>query len=170
MIFVATDISQKLRSALELAVVAATVMLLVALALRSYETTIVRGQLAEAFFLTSTVRADMMVYRAQHGHWPENEAELHSSTLSQEENIGTYADHMTLHESGALSTIFGGEDTVLQLHGRQLTMRPLVVPGHPGSPVSSACAAFRPPDGLVASGPDNTNIETTHLPASCRDY
>ena len=169
-IFIATDISQKLRSALEFGAVISIVMLLTILALKNYETIIVRAQLSEAFNLTSTVRAEMIVYRAQHGHWPNTAAELHNPTLSQEKNLGQFVDHMTLNEDGSLSTFFGGTDSASLLSGRQLTMRPMLVTGNPGSPVFWACSGYSAPDGVSPSGPDKTDIDLVHLPASCRDY
>lgn len=167
---VATDLSQKLRSTLELGAVVSIIMLLTALALRNFETFIIRTQLSEAFSLTSTVRGEMVVYRAQHGYWPKTEAVLHNSTLGEENGLGKYVDHMALNENGSFSTFFGGTHTASHLSGRQLTMRPMLVSGSPGSPVVWACAGYGAPQGMVPSGPDKTDIDTAHLPASCRDY
>ncbi len=168
--FIATDIGQKLRSALDFGAVISIIMLLTALALKNYETNIVRAQLSEAFMMTSTVKAEMVVYRAEHGDWPKTEAELNNSTLSKEKDLGQFVDHMTLNENGSISTFFGGSDTASVLSGRQLTMRPMLVSGSPGSPVVWACSSYSAPDGFMPSGPDKTDIEIAHLPASCRDY
>jgi len=145
-------------------------MLLTALALNNYETNIIRVQLSEVFHLTSTVRAEMVVYRAQHGHWPKTAAELYNPTLNQEKDLGKFVGHMTLNENGSLSTFFGGSAAAPLLSGRQLTMRPMLVTGSPGSPIFWACAGYSAPQGFTPSGPDRTDIETAYLPASCRDY
>jgi len=167
---VATDFSQKFRSTLELGAVVSIIMLLTALALKNFETTIIRTQLSEAFSLASTVRGEMVVYRAQHGYWPKTEAALHNSTLSEENGLGKYVERMALNENGSFSTFFGGTNTVSHLSGRQLTMRPMLVSGSPGSPVVWACAGYGVPQGMVAGGPDKTDIDIAYLPASCRDY
>lgn len=169
-IFIATDISQRLRSALEFGAVISIILLLTTLALKNFEASIIRSQLSEAFQLTSTVKAEMVIYRAQRGHWPETGTELHDSTLSQEKDVGKFVDHMILNENGSLSIFFGGSDSASPLEGRQLTMRPMLVSGSPGSPVFWACAGYRAPDGAIPSGPDKTDIEKAYLPSVCRDY
>lgn len=169
-ILIATDISRKLRSSLEFGVVISIVMFLTAFAIRNYEANILRVQLTEAFSLTSTVKTEMVVYRAQHGHWPKAEAELHNSALSQEKDLGKFVDHMTLNENGSLSTFFGNSNSASPLRGRQLTMRPMLVSGSPGSPVFWACSGYSAPDGVTPGGPDKTDIAMAYLPSSCRDY
>lgn len=169
-IFVATDLSQKLRSTLEFGAVVAIVMLLTVLAVRNYETFVVRSQLSEALTLTSTVKAEMVAFRAYHGRWPRTETEFHDPTMRQESSIGKFVDHIALGEGGSLSAVFGNKNAASALSGRQLTIRPMLVSSSPGSPVFWACAKYNAPVGFTASGPDETDIEISNLPFACRGH
>jgi len=167
---IASDTSQKLRSALEFGVVIAVVMLLMAFAMQSYETSTIRAQISEAFSLTAGTRAEMIIYRAHHGQWPESKADLQNSTLSEEYALGTYVDHLELHDGGSLSAIFDNESSASSIVGRQLTLRPMTVSSSPGSPIVWACAGYSASEDMAPDGPDKTDIDATHLPSICRDY
>ena len=165
-----SDVSQKLRAALELGTVAAIVMALSAFAARSSETYIIQSQIVEAFMLTSTVRSEMVAFRAEYGRWPSSEAELHNPTLSQEYGLGSVVDHLELREGGAISVVFDEASSAENLQMRRLTLRPLLVTSEPSGPISWACASHQIPDGLTVGGVDETDIDASQLPSACREY
>jgi type IV pilus assembly protein PilA len=170
-LFIATDISHKLRSALDLGIVISLIMLLTVLALVGYETHLARSQLAEAFMLASTVKSEIVAYRAEHGDWPASNENLHSATLGEKDVLGKFVHRMQLEVGGSLTTLFNTTtDVVPHLSGRRLTMRPMVLPGSPGSPVFWACSAYRAPEGFIPSGADQTDIDIAQLPVACREY
>lgn len=167
---IASDISERFRPVLELGVVISLIMLLTALALANYQTLFVRSQLTEAFALTSTVKADIVAYRAEHGEWPATGGRLPYSTFREDKALGKVVDHLVLDAGGSLTSVFQSTGVAPKLSGKQLTTRPVLVPDSPGSPVFWSCSAYRAPEGMVASGEDKTDIDTSHLPASCREY
>ncbi len=169
-LFMASDVSQKLRSALEFGAVISIIMALTTLAVSNFETYIVQSQIAEAFMLTSTVRGEMVTFRAENGRWPSNEPELHNPTLSQESDLGKVVDHLELRSGGAISVVFDRVNSAANLQGRRLTLRPLLVSMETSGPISWVCAAHQIPEGLTPGGVDETDIELSHLPSACREY
>jgi type IV pilus assembly protein PilA len=169
-LFMVSDISQKLRSALELGTVVAIIMTLTAMSVRAFEIYIIRSQVSEAFMLTSLVRVEMVTFRAENGRWPSNGPALHNSTLSQESNLGKFVDYMELQDGGAISVVFNEESAAAKLQGRRLTLRPLLVSATSSGPISWVCASHQVPEGLSVSGFDGTDIGPTLLPSACREF
>ena len=120
--------------------------------------------------LTSTVRSEMVAFRAEYGRWPSSEAELHNPTLSQEYGLGSVVDHLELREGGAISVVFDEASSAENLQMRRLTLRPLLVTSEPSGPISWACASHQIPDGLTVGGVDETDIDASQLPSACREY
>lgn len=166
----ASDVSQKLRAALEFGAVVAIIMALTAFAVRSFETYVVQSQIVEAFMLTSTVRGEMVAFRAEYGRWPSSEEELHSTSLSKDSGLGRVVDHLELREGGAISVVFDEENSAEKLQMRRLTFRPLLVISELSGPISWVCASHQTPDGLIVEGLDETDIDTSLLPSACRKY
>lgn len=169
LLVVSSEVTQETRATLELAVVLAIVMMLTALALRGYETYVIRAQFTEAFMLTTTVKAEMIEHRAQHGRWPDTESNLQYLTPNREQSLGRVVDYITLGDGGALTAVFDTDRAVPSLQGRRLTFRPLLVPTSAGSPVAWVCAGHGIPDGLTATGRNESNVEAKHLPFACRE-
>ncbi|RLA40143.1 MAG: hypothetical protein DRR42_26340 [Gammaproteobacteria bacterium] len=170
MLFIASDVSQKLRSAMEFGAAVAIIMALTTLAIRNFETYIVQSQIMEAFGLMSTVRIEMVAYRAEHGEWPAEEPDLHNSTLGQDRDVGNFVDHLELLEGGAISAVFDNEASASNLKGRRLTFRPMIVSSDPSAPIFWACGAYRVPPGFTPGGNDETDIDPSQLPSACREY
>lgn len=164
------DASQRLRSAIEFGAAVAVVTVLVALAVREFETYVIHSQVVEAFILSSTVRGEMVTFRAENGRWPSDAAELHNATLSQPSMLGSVVDHLELNDGGAISVVFGDDTPAVDLRRRRLTLRPLLVTAEPGAPISWVCASHRYPAGFTAGGIDETDIEVSRLPSACREY
>ncbi|MEL6868887.1 MAG: pilin [Pseudomonadota bacterium] len=167
---IATDLSHKLRPALEFAAVACIVMLMIALGTRSLETAITRVQVAEALNLAGTVKADLITYRAQHGDWPGSATELANSTVNQQASVGGYVERIELHAGGSLLSIFSDGGLQSPMQDKQMTMQPVVTSNVSGVPIFWACAGYRASDKTLKRGLDSTDIDAAYLPAICKDY
>jgi len=169
-LLVVSDVSQKLRYALEVCTVIAIIMLLLALSARSFETHLVRSQIAEAFMLSSTVREEMIAFRAGTGRWPSSEPELQNATLSERSGVGSVVDHLELLDGGVISAVFDEQRSAAHLQGRRLSFRPSTVDGDGSAPITWLCAAHRVPEGRIVSGRDDTDIAPALLPSACRSH
>ncbi len=156
-----------MRTALEAGVVVATILLLAALALGSYQPLIGRSHTAEAFMLTSTAKTDLLVERAQHGSWPDARADIVIDTYGDREQAGRYVARVDLDDGGALSAWFG-DDVLADLRGRRLTQRPATGVAEDGLPVIWLCDDRQPPAGTASQAADFTSVDTRLLPATCR--
>ena len=165
-----TDLSQTLRSTLELGAVVAVLMTLTALAVSYAGGYFARAQIAEALAVSGTVRQEMVAYRAEHGDWPATQADLPHSELNEDERPGSYVAGLDIGDHGSLTALFDDAAPIEELRGRKLSFRPLSVTGQPGAPVSWVCGAHRYADGLGTRGQDETTIDTHLLPSFCRGY
>ncbi|MEM7432899.1 MAG: pilin [Pseudomonadota bacterium] len=168
-LLIATDLSQRLRSAIDFGAAVTLLMLLSAIAVGGINHYVAQAQLTEAFMLSTTVKGELITYRAQHGHWPPADAQLPVSALRDPESLGNYVDTMALGGGGALTSTFQSEGLAQSIQGRRLTLRPLVSPYDSSAPVAWVCGANRHPEPLTPSGNDETNIEPEALPSICRN-
>ncbi len=166
---IAADSSSRLRSLLELVFVIAIVTLLVGLAIRAQDIQLFRTQIAEAFALSAGPRTEMVVYRAEHGYWPETAALLHSSAFEVGERQGRYVQRFVYVGDGAYSVEFGGDYVVQGLGTGQLGMQPMLVEHSVGSPIVWACGYHPAPAGMKKSRADTTSLDPFYLPYSCRE-
>lgn len=166
----ATDVSPKMRSMLEFGAAIAILMGLTAMVAKKLESYVIQSQITEAFGLTATVRSDMIAYRAEHGDWPSSDNELGNSTLSEVSNVGKYVDHLELGKEGALTSVFGDDSAAAGLKGRRLTVRPLTLVANPSAPVSWVCGQHRYPSELSPGGVDETDVDPSDLPSTCREF
>ncbi len=166
----ATDLSQRLRSALEFGATAGLVILLTALAVSRFETYVLHAQVSEAMMVTSTIRPDIVVHRAQHGEWPASADDLQHSELevAPRRSGGKFIDRVELGSDGALSVVFDAEDSHARLANRRLTFRPQTRSDEPGAPVVWTCGLYKPAPGLTLSGDNLTDIAAGDLPSLCR--
>lgn len=169
-LIMASDLSQRMRSALEFGAAIALLMTLTVMGVSRFQTYVIQSQIAEAFSLSSTVRGEMVAHRAERGDWPRTVTELANGTLAEESYLGAYVDHLELGQGGALTAVFSDDTPAMRLQERRLTFRPLTLPTHPSAPVSWVCGPHRYPEGLTPGGTDATNIVPSDLPSACRSY
>lgn len=169
-LIMASDLSQRMRSALDFGAAIALLMILTALALNSFESYIAQSQLSEAFGLSSTIRVDLIAYRAEHGGWPATNREIGNADVAEKFYVGEYVDHFELGRDGALTAVFSDDSSVEQLRNRRLTLRPLTLAQEPGAPVAWVCGPHQYPAEMVPGGIDETDISPTELPSICRNY
>ncbi len=169
-VLLATDLSQKLRTALEFAVAVAILMFVTGIAAENMQSAVIRSQAAEAFMMTSDVKVAMIAYRAENGEWPSEREDIISTALSEGYDLGKYVDRIELGTDGALSIVFDDEYSSEPLQNRRLTYRPSTSVEDPAAPIVWVCARYPVLDGLEPSGVDETDIETIHLPSICREH
>ncbi len=169
-LIVAADLSQRLRSALEFGAAVGLIVVLTALASSRFNEYILHAQVAEAFSVTSTLRPELVLYRAQHGHWPASATDLPHSELEAgpEYQAGRYVDRVDLLDDGTLSAVFDSEHSRPRLANRRLAFRPQTHADDPGAPVVWTCGNFDPVPGLSMSGSNTTDITPADLPSICR--
>ncbi len=157
---------------MEFAVVAFTIFALTALAASNFERSIVQAQISEGFSLSTGVQQDLTVYYAQHGRWPERASDTFSSALLADESLGAIVENIDLHERGTISIVFKGQDerVALAIAGGRLSMRPATLAEDVSATIVWVCAKKKPPAGMVIRGDDITNIDSSLLPSSCRNF
>ncbi|MEO0576642.1 MAG: pilin [Pseudomonadota bacterium] len=168
-LMLAAGMSHRMRSTLEFGVAMALLLLLSAMAVARFESYLTKSQIMEAFSLSSALRVDMMVHRAQQGHWPETISALGYDDVTNYD-IGAYVDHLDISADGALTAVFQEGSATPRLQGRRLTLRPLIHPNNAGAPVLWVCAQHQYVAGLVPGGLDETDIAPINLPLACRNY
>ncbi len=166
----ASELSRRMRSALDFSFAVGLLMVLTVIGVSNFENYLIRGQIAEAFALSSTVKGDMITHRAERGDWPASESEFANATLSEQSNLGAYVDRFELGPNGSLTANFSEVDAARRLQRGRLTFRPVSHPSDPGAPVAFVCGSHRYPDGLLAGGEDKTDIASSDLPSACRNY
>ncbi|MEM7276653.1 MAG: pilin [Pseudomonadota bacterium] len=154
---------------LELVFVVAIVTLLIGLAVRAHNVQFFRAQIAEAFALSAGPRIDMVIYRAEHGYWPDTAAELHISAFEPDKRQGRYVQRIIYVGDGAYSFEFGGDYAVQGFGTGQLGMQPMLVEHSAGSPIAWACGSHPAPAGMKKSHADTTSLDPFYLPYSCRE-
>lgn len=149
---------------IELMVVVAIIGILASIALPSYQDYTIRSQMVEALTLTSEVKSNIKDYYKFHGRFPANNED--AGLPKAEYLIGNYVESITV-DGGALHVTLGNKINQ-NLVGKVLSLRPLVVPQSPTSPISWNCGSTSPPKGMKTVGIDKTDVDNRFLPVSCR--
>jgi type II secretory pathway pseudopilin PulG len=127
----------RLRGTLESTMVVAIITVLIAVAAANFERCIAIARMAEAFMLTSTVRADLVAYRAVHGGWPAREADLANATANQLEGVGQFVEQVALLPHGGIAVHFNDDSGTIS--GKQLIFHAATARPDGGTPVSWFC-------------------------------
>lgn len=150
---------------IELMIVVAIIGILASIALPSYQDYTMRAQLVEALTLASELKINIKDYHKSHGRFPINNED---AGLPQAEYlIGNFVESIVV-ENGALHVKLGNKINQ-NLVGKTLSLRPLVVPQSPTSPISWNCGSAKAPKGMAAVGEDRTTVDNKHLPTICRN-
>jgi type IV pilus assembly protein PilA len=149
---------------IELMIVVSIISILASIAIPSYQNYTVRAQIAEAMMLAADLEKNIKeVYQAK-GAFPANNRE--AGLPDAKYLIGNYVQRIDV-ENGALHIKFGNK-AYKQIADKILSLRPLVVPKSPASPISWNCGGSAPPDGMKAMGENRTSIAREFLPYACR--
>ncbi|WP_223670837.1 pilin [Kangiella shandongensis] len=149
---------------IELMIVVAIIGILAAIALPAYQDYTVRAKIAESISLASEIQGSVKEYYKYHTKFPSDNHE--AGVPKAKHLMGNYVSSIQV-EQGAIHVTLGNKVNA-PVKGKILSLRPIYVEASPTSPISWVCGGDAPPEGMLASGEDKTNIEPKYLPASCR--
>jgi len=149
---------------IELMVVVGIIGILASLALPQYRSYVVRAQLVESLTLAREVQDGVQDYYKHHGRFPKNNKQ--AGVPEPQYLIGNYVKQIQVAD-GAIHITLGNKIN-MQLNDKIISLRPLVVTGSPGSPISWNCGFSEPPQGMQTVGENKTDIDIIFLGATCR--
>ena len=150
-------------SLLELMVAVAVMTVIATMSIPSYHQSIIRAQIGEAVEMAKPLTLDIEKYYRVHHRFPEsNEV---AGIPSPEKLIGNFVSQIALSD-GALHISFGNHANKI-IEGEVLSLRPLIVPDSPRSPISWGCGLRGSPKGMDAVGQNRTSLKREFLPFDC---
>lgn len=155
---------QKGFTLIELMIVVAIIGILASVAIPSYQTYTTRAQIVESLVIVDELKSSVKEFYKMKGAFPESNA---AAGLPEGKYLlGNYVENITL-SNGAFHLTLGNKVNI-NLAGKVLSIRPLVVEGSPQSPMSWLCGNGSIPNGMLAKGDNKTNIDGAFLPGACR--
>ncbi|MFC0034279.1 pilin [Cardiobacterium valvarum] len=151
-----TWIRQRGFTLIELMIVIAIVSILAVIALASYQTYIVKAQIAEAMELLGGIKLTVGEFHSSKGHWPPdngaagiaiNAVDIHGKYVQQVE-VGKDLDGGVL--PGAITATMRSTGVAAVLRGKKVTLRPT------------------PPTGASYVWSCVSDVEAKYLPSVCR--
>ncbi|MCL5762363.1 pilin [Neisseria meningitidis] len=158
---------QKGFTLIELMIVIAIVGILAAVALPAYQDYTARAQVSEAILLAEGQKSAVTEYYLNHGIWPANN---NSAGVATSANIkGKYVEKVEV-KNGVVTATMLSTGVNKEIKGKKLSLWAKRQDGSVkwfcGQPVTRAAVATA--DGVTAAT-DNKQIDTKHLPSTCRD-
>ncbi|HEZ5065790.1 TPA: pilin [Neisseria meningitidis] len=154
---------QKGFTLIELMIVIAIVGILAAVALPAYQDYTARAQVSEAILLAEGQKSAVTEYYLNHGKWPSNNSSAGVATSS--EIKGKYVEKVEV-KNGVVTATMLSSGVNKEIQGKKLSLWAKRQNGSVkwfcGQPVTRAGT-----DDTVAA--DNKQIDTKHLPSTCRD-
>jgi type IV pilus assembly protein PilA len=151
-------------SAVEMLVVLAVFGILAAMAIPSYQSKIVREQIAAAVPFADTAKEPIAAYRKATEGFPEDNKE---AGLPDADKIVSNHISALLVADGVIHMTFGNSAHAL-LKGKILSIRPAIVEDSPVVPIAWICGNAAVPDKMVVKGENKTDIPDAYLPFGCK--
>ncbi|HEZ3090936.1 TPA: pilin [Neisseria meningitidis] len=158
---------QKGFTLIELMIVIAIVGILAAVALPAYQDYTARAQVSEAILLAEGQKSAVTEYYLNHGEWPKNNTSAgvaSSSTIK-----GKYVKEVTV-ANGVITATMLSSGVNKEIQGKKLSLWAKRQDGSVkwfcGQPVTRTDAKA---DTVAAAAKTADNINTKHLPSTCRD-
>ncbi|MBG8617043.1 pilin [Neisseria meningitidis] len=159
---------QKGFTLIELMIVIAIVGILAAVALPAYQDYTARAQVSEAILLAEGQKSAVTEYYLNHGEWPSDNSAAgvaSSSTIK-----GKYVKEVTVAK-GVITATMLSSGVNKEIQGKKLSLWAKRQDGSVkwfcGQPVERADTGTNSDD--VTAATDNKQIDTKHLPSTCRD-
>ncbi|HFC7696711.1 TPA: pilin [Neisseria meningitidis] len=158
---------QKGFTLIELMIVIAIVGILAAVALPAYQDYTARAQVSEAILLAEGQKSAVTEYYLNHGIWPANNS---SAGVATSANIkGKYVQSVTV-ANGVITAQMASSNVNKEIKDKKLSLWAKRQDGSVkwfcGQPVQRA-NADKADDGVTAA--NDKQIDTKHLPSTCRD-
>ncbi|HEZ3638769.1 TPA: pilin [Neisseria meningitidis] len=161
---------QKGFTLIELMIVIAIVGILAAVALPAYQDYTARAQVSEAILLAEGQKSAVTEYYLNHGEWPGNNSSAgvaSSSTIK-----GKYVQKVEVAK-GVITATMLSSGVNKEIQGKKLSLWAKRQDGSVkwfcGQPVTRANANGDDVTAATANGKTADNINTKHLPSTCRD-
>jgi len=148
----------------ELMIVVAIIGILASVAIPAYQDYVTRSKMAEPLTIAGEIKASIEKYRKAKGGFPADNEE--ARVPAPDKILGNHVAGVRV-KNGAIHVKLGHK-VGHQLEGKILTLRPIIVPDSPASPMSWICGRASPPEGMEAVGEDRTNVDGDFLPVACR--
>ncbi|WP_442512271.1 pilin [Neisseria meningitidis] len=159
---------QKGFTLIELMIVIAIVGILAAVALPAYQDYTARAQVSEAILLAEGQKSAVTEYYLNHGIWPGDNSSAGVATSSKIK--GKYVKEVTV-ANGVVTATMLSSGVNKEIQGKKLSLWAKHQDGSVkwfcGQPVTRADATAT--DDGVTAATDNKQIDTKHLPSTCRD-
>ncbi len=148
---------------IEMMVVLGVLAILALIAAPSVEGRSVRSQVIESVDIIKPLKETVTLYYGINKFFPKNN--LAAGIPKAELLLGNFVQRVDL-EDGAFTLVFGNKANS-HLANRKLTIRPIVVKGSLESPISWLCGNSAVPEGMIASGKNQTDVAAAYLPFNC---
>ncbi|MBG8583945.1 prepilin-type N-terminal cleavage/methylation domain-containing protein [Neisseria meningitidis] len=160
---------QKGFTLIELMIVIAIVGILAAVALPAYQDYTARAQVSEAILLAEGQKSAVTEYYLNHGIWPANNSSAGVAT-SASDIKGKYVAGVKV-EKGVITATMASSNVNNEIKGKKLSLWAKRQDGSVkwfcGQPVTRDAA--NNDEVTAANGKGTANIDTKHLPSTCRD-
>ncbi|HGF8812453.1 TPA: pilin [Neisseria meningitidis] len=158
---------QKGFTLIELMIVIAIVGILAAVALPAYQDYTARAQVSEAILLAEGQKSAVTEYYLNHGIWPSDNSSAGVATSS--EIKGKYVEKVEVAK-GVITATMLSTGVNKEIQGKKLSLWAKRQAGSVkwfcGQPVTRAAKATNADD---VTSDTTANIDTKHLPSTCRD-
>ncbi|CWN33162.1 pilin PilE [Neisseria meningitidis] len=159
---------QKGFTLIELMIVIAIVGILAAVALPAYQDYTARAQVSEAILLAEGQKSAVTEYYLNHGEWPANNSSAGVATSADIK--GKYVKSVEV-KNGVITAQMASSNVNNEIKGKKLSLWAKRQNGSVkwfcGQPVTRTATASD--DVAADSGKTADNINTKHLPSTCRD-
>ncbi|EMT1029116.1 pilin, partial [Neisseria gonorrhoeae] len=157
---------QKGFTLIELMIVIAIVGILAAVALPAYQDYTARAQVSEAILLAEGQKSAVTEYYLNHGKWPEDNDK--AGVASSSSIKGKYVKQVEV-KNGVVTAEMASTGVNKEIQGKKLSLWARRQDGSVkwfcGQPVTRNAGN----DDTVADAKDGKEIDTKHLPSTCRD-
>ncbi|HEZ6320867.1 TPA: pilin [Neisseria meningitidis] len=157
---------QKGFTLIELMIVIAIVGILAAVALPAYQDYTARAQVSEAILLAEGQKSAVTEYYLNHGEWPGNNSS--AGVASSSEIKGKYVEKVEV-KNGVITAQMASSNVNKEIKGRKLSLWAKRQDGSVkwfcGQPVTRDAKAT----DVAAAAASDKQIDTKHLPSTCRD-
>ncbi|HEZ7151904.1 TPA: pilin [Neisseria meningitidis] len=161
---------QKGFTLIELMIVIAIVGILAAVALPAYQDYTARAQVSEAILLAEGQKSAVTEYYLNHGEWPANNSSAGVATSTDIK--GKYVQSVEV-KNGVVTATMASSGVNKEIQGKKLSLWAKRQNGSVkwfcGQPVARNNAKANADDVAKTGTDTTTNINTKHLPSTCRD-
>ncbi|HEZ3577700.1 TPA: pilin [Neisseria meningitidis] len=162
---------QKGFTLIELMIVIAIVGILAAVALPAYQDYTARAQVSEAILLAEGQKSAVTEYYLNHGEWPANNSS--AGVASSTDIKGKYVQSVEV-KNGVVTATMASSNVNNEIKGKKLSLWAKRQDGSVkwfcGQPVTRTNANGANNDEVTAATAANgKQIDTKHLPSTCRD-